>query len=369
MACLLGWAKVIWVVHQPEGPERDSRGSLRSVARSHRALGARSPGHHFDRCRFRSSGRRPDAESVGSGWGRIGIVRIVSLLPSATEIVCALGLEESLVGVTHECNWPPVVRSKPTVSVSALPETMDPAEVDRLVSGSLAGGEPIYRLDDVAIQELQPDLVLSQDLCAVCAVPSGHVNEALAVLGCSADVLSLDPSSLADVLDCVTQVGSATGTEARAEDIVEGLRRRLDAVSDAVAGLDRPRTFALEWSDPPFNGGHWVPEMIETAGGAAVLASRGTPSVRVGWDEIARAEPQVVVFMPCGYDLARASAEGERLLGRPELAETERVFAVDADAYFSRPGPRVVDGVEILASALHPGAVDAPTPGPVCRLR
>jgi len=168
-------------------------------------------------------------------------VRIVSLLPSATEIVCALGLEESLVGVTHECNWPPVVRSKPTVSVSALPETMDPAVVDRLVSGSLAGGEPIYRLDDVAVQELQPDLVLSQDSCAVCAVPSGHVNEALAVLGCSADVLSLDPSSLADVLDCVTQVGSATGTEARAEDIVEGLRRRLDAVSDAVAGLDRPR--------------------------------------------------------------------------------------------------------------------------------
>jgi iron complex transport system substrate-binding protein len=302
-------------------------------------------------------------------YGRIGNVRILSLLPSATEIVCALGLEESLVGVTHECNWPPAIRAKPTVTVSALPETMDPAQVDRLVSDSLAGGEAIYRLDDVAVQELQPDLVLSQDLCAVCAVPSGHVNEALAVLGCTADVLSLDPSSLADVLDCVNQVGAATGTEARASEVVDGLRRRLDAVSDAVAGLDRPRTFALEWSDPPFNGGHWVPEMIEKAGGFPVLASAGTPSVRVGWDQIARAQPEVVVFMPCGYDVARASAECETVLGRPELAEVDRIFAVDADAFFSRPGPRLVDGVEILASALHPGAVDTPAPEAVRRVR
>ena len=296
-------------------------------------------------------------------------MRIVSLLPSATEIVCALGLEDSLVGVTHECDWPPSVRSKVTVSASALPDATEPADVDRLVSDSLAGGEPIYRLDDVALRELQPDLVLSQDLCAVCAVPSGHVNEALAVLGCQAEVLSLDPSSMADVLDCIRRVGAATGTVDRADEVVSGLRRRLDAVADAVVDLDRPRTFALEWSDPPFNGGHWVPGMIETAGGDPVLGSPGAPSVRVGWDQIARARPEAVAFMPCGYDVARAAAEGERLLERPELSEVGRVFAVDANAYFSRPGPRLVDGVEILAAALHPGALEPPDLDAVRRLR
>ena len=296
-------------------------------------------------------------------------MRIVSLLPSATEIVYELGLEDSLVGVTHECDWPPAARHKTAVSVSALPEGTDPAEVDRLVSASVEGGEPIYRLDDVAVRELQPDLVLSQDLCAVCAVPSGHVTDALAVLGCTADVLSLDPSSLTEVLECVIRVGAATGTEDRAREVVTGLRRRLDAVTDAVAGLDRPRSFALEWSDPPFNGGHWVPEMIETAGGQPVLASRGTDSVRVGWDQIEEAAPEVVIFMPCGYDADRAAAEGAALLGRPELAKVDRIVAVDASAYFSRPGPRLVDGVEILADVLHPGAVPEPGPDRVRRLR
>jgi iron complex transport system substrate-binding protein len=291
------------------------------------------------------------------------------LLPSATEIVYALGLEDSLVGVTHECDWPLAARSKTAVSVSALPDAMDPADVDRLVSASLEGGEPIYRLDDVAVRELQPDLVLSQDLCAVCAVPSGHVNEALAVLGCTAEVLSLDPGSLREVLDCVSRVGAATDTEERADELVTRLRRRLDSVASAVAGLDRPRTFALEWSDPPFNGGHWVPEMIESAGGQPVLACPGTPSVRVTWEDIERAAPDVVIFMPCGYDENRAAAEGVGLLDRPELDGVERVFAVDANAYFSRPGPRLVDGVELLAALLHPGAVPEASPGGVRRLR
>ena len=296
-------------------------------------------------------------------------MRIVSLLPSATEIIYALGLEDSLVGVTHECDWPPAARSKPAVSMSVLPDAMDPADVDRLVSTSLEDGEPIYRLDDKAVRELQPDLVLSQDLCAVCAVPSGHVNDALAVLGCTADVLSLDPGSLEEVFDCVTRVGAATGTEEQAGELVAGLRRRLDAVASAVAGLGRPHTFALEWSDPPFNGGHWVPEMIETAGGQPVLACPGSPSVRVAWDEIARARAEVVIFMPCGYDADRAASEGVGLLGRPELDGVERIFAVDANAYFSRPGPRLVDGVELLAALLHPGAVPEPDGEGVRRLR
>jgi iron complex transport system substrate-binding protein len=234
--------------------------------------------------------------------------------------------------------------------------------VDRLVSASVDGGEPIYRLDYDAVRELQPDLVLSQDLCAVCAVPSGYVNNALDALGCRAEVISMDPSSLTDVLDCLLEVGRATGTDTRAEALVKSLNSRLGAVREAVSGLDRPRTFALEWSDPPFNGGHWVPEMIETAGGEPVLGQWGTPSVRVTWDQIAIASPEVVVFMPCGYDVEAAEAEGAGLLDRPELAAVRSLFAVDASSYFSRPGPRLVDGVEILCSALHPGSVpEAPT--------
>lgn len=283
-------------------------------------------------------------------------MRIVSLLPSATEIVYALGLEDDLVGVTHECDWPPQAKSKQVVSVSALPPGATPAEVDELVSASLAGGDPIYRLDEVAVRDLRPDIVITQDLCAVCAVPSGHVNDALDVLGCRAEVVSLDPSSLDDVLDCLVAVGKATGTEQRAEALVAELHGRLRAVEEAVRGERRPRTFALEWSDPPFNGGHWVPSMIALAGGEAVLGSWGTPSVRVTWEDIAAAAAEVVVFMPCGYDLDQAAAEGTALCHRAELASAA-IYAVDASSFFSRPGPRLVDGVEILASVLHPGSV------------
>ena len=300
--------------------------------------------------------------------GTLGSVRIVSLLPSATEIVYALGLEDDLVGVTHECDWPPQARAKQVVSVSALPPGATPVEVDELVSASLAGGDPIYRLDEVAVRDLRPDIVLTQDLCAVCAVPSGHVNEALDVLGCRAEVVSLDPSSLDDVLECLVVVGKATGTERHATAVVEELRGRLGAVKDAVHGLPRARTFALEWSDPPYNGGHWVPSMIDLAGGEPVLGSWGTPSVRVRWEDIAAEAPQVVVFMPCGYDLEQAAAEGRSLLDRPELASAGALYAVDASSYFSRPGPRLVDGVEVLASALHPGSITAPVEG-IRRLR
>ena len=281
-------------------------------------------------------------------------MRIVSLLPSATEIVYALGLDDELVGVTHECDWPEQARAKRVVSTSALAPGASPAEIDHAVSASLGDGDPIYRLDDEAVRELRPDLVLTQDLCAVCAVPSGHVTAALDVLGHPSQVLSLDPNSLDDVLDGVLQVGHATGTAARASALVDALRDRLAETRRRTATLARPRTFALEWSDPPFNGGHWVPEMIEAAGGEAVLASRGTPSVRVTWQDIAAARPEVVVFMPCGYGLEEAASEGRALLDRPELASTTALYALDASAYFSRPGPRLVDGVEILASVLHP---------------
>jgi iron complex transport system substrate-binding protein len=224
------------------------------------------------------------------------------------------------------------------VSRSALPAAAEPAEIDRLVSATIGGGQPIYRLDTDAIRDLRPDLVLSQDLCAVCAVPSGHVNQALDVLGCQAEVISLDPSSLDEVLECVLQVGKAAGVEQRAHEVVAGLRERLAGVQAAVEGLERPRVFALEWGDPPFNGGHWVPEMLQVAGGEPVLGCPGTPSVRVTWAQIEAAAPQVVVFMPCGYGLQAAADEARRtLLARPELAGVEAIVAVDASAYCSRP--------------------------------
>jgi iron complex transport system substrate-binding protein len=284
-------------------------------------------------------------------------VRIVSLLPSATEIVYVLGLEGDLVGVTHECDWPPAARSVRVVCHSALPPTTDPVEIDRLVAASVGDGEPIYRLDRETIRDLRPDVVLCQDLCAVCAVPSGQVNAALELLGCHAEVVSLDPGRLDDVLDCVVQVGMVAGVDDRAEAVVADLRRRLADVRAAVEGRARPRVFALEWGDPPFNGGHWIPDVIEAAGGEPVLANRGAPSERVGWSDIAAADPEVVVFMPCGYDLDAAADEGRRtLVSRPELAG-RTLFAVPANAYFSRPGPRLVDGVELLADLLHPGAL------------
>jgi iron complex transport system substrate-binding protein len=302
---------------------------------------------------------------MGQYWG----MRIVSLLPSATEIVYVLGLAEHLVGVTDECDWPPEARAVQVVSHSALPAAVEPAEIDRLVSASIGGGQPIYRLDTDAIRDLRPDLVLSQDLCAVCAVPSGHVNQALDVLGCQAEVVSLDPSSLEEVLEGVLQVGKAAGVAQRAGEVVAGLCERLAGVQAAVEGLERPRVFALEWGDPPFNGGHWVPDMLQVAGAEAVLACPGAPSVRVTWEQIAAAAPQVVVFMPCGYGLQAAEDEARRtLLTRPELAGAEAIVAVDANAYCSRPGPRLVDGVEILAAALHPQQLPPPPAGTAMRL-
>ena len=296
-------------------------------------------------------------------------MRIVSLLPSATEIIYTLGLAEHLVGVTDECDWPPQARTVQVMSRSALPAAVEPAEIDRLVSTSIGGGQPIYRLDTDTIGDLRPDLVLAQDLCAVCAVPSGQVNQALDVLGCQAEVISLDPRSLDEVLDGVLQVGKAAGVEQRAHEVVAGLRERLASVQGAVEGLQRPRVFALEWGCPPFNGGHWVPEMLQVAGAEPVLACPGAPSVRVTWAQIEAAAPQVVVFMPCGYGLQAAAGEAKQsLLARPELAGVEAIVAVDASAYCSRPGPRLVDGVEILAAALHPGQLPSPPAGTAVRL-
>lgn len=283
-------------------------------------------------------------------------VRIVSLLPSATEIVYALGLEGSLEGVTFECDHPPEAATLPHVSGTALPTdgSLDAAGIDAAVSAMVAAGESIYTLDDDLVRRIDPDLILAQDLCRVCAVPSGAVEDALDVLGCRAEVVSLDPTTLDEVIACVGTVGRAAGVPEVANRVMRGLRARVDAVRDRVADGPRPRVLALEWADPPFSGGHWVPDMIDAAGGEPVLASAGAPSVRLGWDQVGEADAEVVVFMPCGFDLEGVVDQGPPLLERPELADAGSIVAVDANAHFSRPGPRVVDGVEVLAAVLHP---------------
>jgi iron complex transport system substrate-binding protein len=298
-------------------------------------------------------------------------MRIVSLIPSGTEIVFALGLGDELEGVTFECDWPPEAREKAVVSGTALSteQPISPSEIDAAVVATVADGSPIYTLDRERIGAIQPDLILAQDLCRVCAVPSGAVEEALDVLGCRAEVLSLDPSTLDDVITCIGAVGEATGTMARASVLMRELRGRVAAVRAAVAGRPRRGVLALEWSDPPFSDGHWVPDMVETAGGESLLAESGTHSRRLSWEEIAASQPEVVVFMPCGYDLPAATEEGETLLARPALADAAEIYAADANAMFSRPGPRVVEGVEVLASVLHPGAVPAAPAGRITRLR
>lgn len=298
-------------------------------------------------------------------------MKIVSLIPSATEIVFALGLGDELQGVTFECDFPDAARSKTIVSGTALPTdgSLSAREIDEAVSARVADGEPIYTLDRERIRAIQPDLILAQDLCRVCAVPSGAVADALAVLGCDAQVLSLDPSTLDDVIECVTTVGAATGTEDVAATLTHALRARTEVVRGAVATHHRPRVLALEWSDPPFSGGHWVPDMIGAAGGEPLLARTGERSRRLDWDEVAAARPDVVVFMPCGYGLDEAVEEGRNLLDVPALARAERIYATEATALFSRPGPRLVDGVEVLAWAIHPRAYPSPPSGTIQELR
>jgi iron complex transport system substrate-binding protein len=288
-------------------------------------------------------------------------MRIVSLLPSATEIVYALGLGDQLCGVSFECDYPEAARSVPIVSGTALPTdgSLSAREIDAKVSTLVADGSSIYTLDADRLRAIDPDLILAQDLCQVCAVASGAVEEALEVIGCHAAVVSLDPNRLSDVIEGIGAVGEVTGTSERATALIDDLGRRLDAVRADVASRPRPRVLVLEWPDPPFNAGHWVPDMVVAAGGDPVLATPGEPSRRMSWEEIGAERVDVTVFSPCGFDLEGAVAQAPTLLSRPEARGLGTVFAVDANAHFSRPGPRVVDGVELLAVLLHDPDPDA----------
>lgn len=300
-------------------------------------------------------------------------MKIVSLLPSATEIVFALGLGDALAAVTSECDHPPEAGEKPVVSTAALPTgPRAPRAVHDAVEEHMARRDPIYRIDRDLIRRIQPDLILAQDLCRVCAVPSGQIQEALERLGTSAAVLSLDPRDLGGILDCIVEVGRVTGTEGRARALVASLRERIEAVRAAGARLPRIRTFCLEWLDPPFAAGHWVPEMVALAAGENLLGEPGLPSRPVSWRAIAEARPEVLVHMPCGYYLEEAEAEAARISQVPEFreaaADVAAVVAVDASSYFSRPGPRIVDGLEVLAWCIHPEGFPPPPPGRAVRV-
>jgi iron complex transport system substrate-binding protein len=285
-------------------------------------------------------------------------VRIVSLLPSTTEVLFAIGAGDDVVGVTFECDFPPQARERRVVSTSALTPGMTPGEIDAAVRASIAAGDDLYRLDADALRDLDPDLVLTQDLCAVCAVDVASVDAAMNHLGCTGSVLTVDPSTLADVLTSVATIGAATGRAAAAGELVAALRARLAQVASDVAGRPSPRVVVLEWTDPPFSAGHWVPDMVAAAGALPVLGQAGERSVEVGWADVAAARPDLVVVAPCGFHLADATDLAAGLVRAGQLPVDCPVWAVDADAAFVRPGPRLVDGIEALSAICHPDRRD-----------
>jgi len=293
--------------------------------------------------------------------------RIVSLLPSATEIVCALGLEDALVGVTHECDYPPAVVGKPQLTASRISHlTMTSAEIDHAVRSQLDGHGSIYDLDEEGMRALKPDLIITQELCDVCAVSYKTVEQAARLFERDVRVVSLEPNTIADIFANIRTVGNLTGREAEAERVDAELTTRLDALALVLSVVEtRPRTFVLEWLEPPYAPGHWVPEQIAFAGGDPSFGHAGRPSRTTTPEEIRAYAPEVIVLAPCGYykeDILRA-LEGARLpedWGELPAVVSGEVWAVDATAYFSRPGPRVVVGAEILARIIHPELFGAP---------
>jgi iron complex transport system substrate-binding protein len=282
------------------------------------------------------------------------MMRIVSLVPHATELLFALGLGPEVVGVTHECDYPPAALERRQVTRDVLPAGLSAAEIDSAVRERTLNGASIYELDRQLLAELEPDLIVTQALCSVCAVSYDEVAELAAELPSRPRVISLDPKTLGETLGDVRTLAEATGRRERGIELIGEAASRIDRVKLAVRALPRPRVAALEWLDPVFVAGHWTPQLIDLAGGEDALGLAAEPSHTLSWEAVAAAEPQVVVVMPCGYDAPRA--HGEALVYASELAalKAERVVAVNASAYFSRPGPRLLDGLEMLAQILHP---------------
>lgn len=286
-------------------------------------------------------------------------MRIVSLLPSATEIVCALGLTDSLVGISHDCDYPPEINGKAVLSEAIVTTDLPSGVIDATIRGHLHKGKSVYHLDDRQLTSLQPDLILTQELCAVCAPSYTLVKQAARLLEGQTRLVSLEPESLAGILDNILLVGELTGRAAEAEALVDQLRGRIERVREAVTGRPRPRVACIEWLDPLFVAGHWVPEVVALAGGVDVLGRVGEPSFVVSWQAIVASEPDVLVVMPCGFTVPRTRQEMHLLTARRGWSDMRavhagQVYLTDASAYFNRPGPRIVTGVEILARILHP---------------
>jgi len=285
-------------------------------------------------------------------------VRIVSLVPHATELLFALGLGPEVVGVTHECDHPQAALELEHVTRDVLPPGLGAAEIDAAVHEHTLRGEAIYELDRDALAALTPDLIVTQALCSVCAVSHDEVSELAQTLDPQPQVIALDPHTFGESLGDVRTLASATGRRDEGVDLVARIAGRVDRVRLAVREAPRPRVAALEWLDPAFVAGHWTPQLIELAGGEDVLGMPGEPSQTVTWEEVRAAAPEVVVAMPCGYDTARAEREAEGYASQLASLGARQVVAVDASSYFSRPGPRLVDGLELLASILHPELVE-----------
>ena len=287
-------------------------------------------------------------------------VRIVSLLPSATEIVCSLGLEASLVGVTHECDYPPFVKALPKVTRTLIPHDAPSGTIDALVREKLKGARALYSLDLEVLGRLRPELIVTQALCDVCAVAEAEVTAAACSLPGAPRVVNLEPMRLAEVYDCLRLVGEAAGIRERAAETVARIEARVAEVEQRTRGIrTRPRVALLEWIDPPFGCGHWSPEIVRLAGGVEVIGREGEPSRTTPWSEFVAAAPEVLVVACCGFDAARTRQDLPLLASYPGFRELPaarvgRVYLVDGNAYFSRPGPRLVDSLEILAHALHP---------------
>ncbi len=285
-------------------------------------------------------------------------MRIVSLVPHATELLFALGLGEDVVGVTHECDFPAAACARRRVTRDALPGGLGAAEIDAAVRERTLAGEAIYELDRDALATLEPELIVTQALCPVCAVSYEEVAEVARTLPSAPRVIALDPKTLGETLGDVRTLARATDRRERGEALVAGVAARVDRVKLAVRGQPRPRVAALEWLDPVFAAGHWTPQLIELAGGEDVLGLPGEPSRPVSWEEVAAARPEIVVAMPCGYDERRAQEEATAYAQELAAVGARRIVAVNASAYFSRPGPRLIDGLELLAQILHPAIRD-----------
>jgi iron complex transport system substrate-binding protein len=287
-------------------------------------------------------------------------MRIASLVPSATEMLFALGLGEDVVAVTHECDYPREARSLPHLTRTVLPEGLDAGQIDTAVKATVAEGRALYELDEERLATVSPDLIVTQAVCDVCAVSYGDVLEVAARLPSEPRVLQQDPSTLGEMLEDVIRLGEATGLVAEAHELRGELEGGLAAVRAAVAGASRPRVIAMEWLDPPYVGGHWVPEMIAIAGGEDVAGPPGLKSPEVQWGALSGLNPDVVIAMPCGWYVEESQAQALEHWDRIALLGAGRVYAVDAASTFSRPGPRLVDGVELLGHVLHPDLVDQP---------